>query len=79
MRNLRATLRFKAVLCGLMLLSSFQAQEVTAGVFGVVQDASGAVVPNAQIRMRNTGLNARGKRSPMNPGIFPSRCSRLDL
>jgi hypothetical protein len=29
------------------------AQEVTAGVYGIVQDASGAVVPSATIRLRN--------------------------
>ena len=45
----------KALLCSLALLTSLNAQEVTAGVFGVVQDASGAVIPNAQIRLRNTG------------------------
>ena len=31
------------------------AQEVTAGIYGVVQDATSAVVPNATIRLRNTG------------------------
>jgi hypothetical protein len=45
----------RAVLCGFALLTSLSAQEVTAGVFGVVQDSSGAVIPNAQIRLRNTG------------------------
>jgi hypothetical protein len=44
-----------AALCGLAVLTSLPAQEVTAGVFGVVQDGSGAVIPNAQIRLRNTG------------------------
>lgn len=46
---------YLAALCGLALLTPSHAQEVTAGVFGVVQDASGAVIPNAQIRLRNTG------------------------
>ncbi len=31
------------------------AQEVTAGIYGVVQDASSAVIPNASIRARNAG------------------------
>jgi hypothetical protein len=31
------------------------AQEVTAGVYGTVQDQSGAVVPSAAIRLRNVG------------------------
>ena len=52
---MRTILRFKAVLCGLSCCLLSSAQEVTAGVFGVVQDASGAVIPNAQIRLRNTG------------------------
>jgi len=31
------------------------AQEVTAGIYGIVQDASSAVVPNATVRVRNLG------------------------
>lgn len=38
----------------LTLLVPVRAQEVTAGVFGTVQDSSGAVIPAAQIRLRNT-------------------------
>ena len=36
-----------------------QAQEVTAGIYGTVQDATGAVVPNAAISLHNvnTGRN----------------------
>jgi hypothetical protein len=45
---------FRLFLCTGLLLGSLQAQEVTAGVFGVVQDSSGAVVPNAPIHLRNT-------------------------
>jgi hypothetical protein len=36
------------------VLTPLAAQEVTAGVFGAVQDTSGAVVPNSEIRLRNT-------------------------
>ncbi|MBM3795090.1 MAG: carboxypeptidase regulatory-like domain-containing protein [Acidobacteria bacterium] len=39
----------------LLLAISAPAQEVTAGVYGVVMDASGAVVPNATVRLRNAG------------------------
>src|SRR5262245_50453699 len=44
----------KVVSCAVLLLTSLQAQEVTAGVFGIVEDSSGAVIPNAPIRLRNT-------------------------
>lgn len=47
-------------LSGLLLISSLgwipvvlEAQEVTAGVFGIVQDATSAVIPGVQIRLRN--------------------------
>ncbi|MCC6536548.1 MAG: carboxypeptidase regulatory-like domain-containing protein [Bryobacterales bacterium] len=39
----------------LLMAISLPAQEVTAGIYGVVTDASGAVVPNATVRLRNTG------------------------
>lgn len=42
------------VFCSVLFLTSLQAQEVTAGVFGIVQDSSGAVIPNAPIRLLNT-------------------------
>lgn len=43
-------------LCALSALRPVaDAQEVTAGVFGVVQDATGAIVPGAAIRLRNMG------------------------
>jgi len=51
-----ASLFQSAFLLTLVLIGSMltQAQEVTAGVFGTVQDSSGAVVPGAQIHLRNT-------------------------
>src|SRR5262245_14520952 len=39
---------------GLVLaLAPAMAQEVTAGIYGIVQDASGAVIPGAALSVRN--------------------------
>lgn len=35
------------------------AQEVTAGIYGTVQDSSSAVIPHATIRLRNLGTLTR--------------------
>ena len=37
------------------LASLAYSQEVTAGIYGVVQDATTAVVPGATVRARNLG------------------------
>src|SRR5262245_10400190 len=39
----------------LLLTVPLGAQEVTAGVYGTVQDASSAVIPHATVRLRNLG------------------------
>jgi hypothetical protein len=46
----------------LALVASSYAQEVTAGIYGVVQDSSSAVIPGATVRARNigTGLTRQG-------------------
>src|SRR6266851_2000579 len=43
------------VLYGILVLSLASGQEVTAGIFGTIQDSTGAVVANATIQLRNTG------------------------
>ncbi len=43
----------RLALAGLLLAGILPAQEVTAGIYGVVQDSTSAVVPNAAIRLRN--------------------------
>ncbi len=43
------------VLAILFCAASAPAQEVTAGIYGVVQDASSAVVPSATVQARNLG------------------------
>ena len=45
----------RAVLLAVAFSSLSPAQEVTAGIYGIVQDASSAVVPGAAIRARNLG------------------------
>jgi hypothetical protein len=35
--------------------TQIHAQEVTAGIFGVIQDSTGAVIPGAAVRLRNMG------------------------
>ena len=45
-------------------------QEVTAGVFGVVQDGSGAVVPNAKISLRNTDTGRTWQTASDESGTF---------
>ncbi len=44
-----------AVCVSFGLVSTASGQEVTAGIFGVIQDASGAVIPNSAIHLRNLG------------------------
>ncbi len=44
-----------AALIGAAFSSLAMAQEVTAGIYGVVQDSSSAVIPGATIRVTNTG------------------------
>src|SRR5258708_21683131 len=39
----------RLVLCALLIAASLPAQVATATIVGVVQDATGAVVPNAQL------------------------------
>jgi len=51
MRFLRFSLALLAA--GLLTLCSLHAQEVTAGIYGNVQDSSGAVIPAAPITMHN--------------------------
>ncbi|MFN7932310.1 MAG: carboxypeptidase regulatory-like domain-containing protein [Bryobacteraceae bacterium] len=46
---------FRYVCLALALVTSAYSQEVTAGIYGVVQDASTAVVPGATVRARNVG------------------------
>ena len=45
----------RAVLLAVAFSSLSPAQEVTAGIYGIVQDSSSAVVPGASIRARNLG------------------------
>ena len=49
-RVLAFTLSLLALVC---ISSTLSAQEVTAGIFGSVQDSSSAVIPGAQIRLKN--------------------------
>src|SRR5688572_23142353 len=45
----------KVLVAGLVSASfAIYAQEVTAGIYGTVQDSSGSVIPGATITMRNT-------------------------
>ncbi|MBS1825739.1 MAG: TonB-dependent receptor [Acidobacteria bacterium] len=46
---------FRYVCLALALTALGYSQEVTAGIYGVVQDASTAVVPGATVRARNVG------------------------
>jgi len=50
--------------------SAVYAQEVTAGIYGVVQDASSAVVPGASIRMRNAGTGREYQTKSDESGTF---------
>ncbi|MGH9662133.1 MAG: carboxypeptidase-like regulatory domain-containing protein, partial [Bryobacteraceae bacterium] len=51
MKANRTVFPLALLLCGLPAL----AQEVTAGIYGVIQDATGSVVPSATVRVRNLG------------------------
>ncbi len=54
-RNGGATMRcFNLLVLSMLAIPAF-AQEVTAGIYGTVQDASSAVVPGATIRVQNLG------------------------
>jgi hypothetical protein len=57
-------------LAAVSLASVAAAQEVTAGIFGVVQDSSSAVVPGAQIRLRNINTGREFSTSSDESGNF---------
>ncbi len=46
---------FRYTFLALSLVGSAFSQEVTAGIYGVIQDASSAVIPGATVRARNVG------------------------
>ena len=58
-----------SLVCALLLAASLRAQVATGTIVGVVQDATGAVVPNAQVNVlhvataesRQTRSNERGE------------------
>ena len=50
--------------------STLCAQEVTAGIFGVVQDSSSAVIPGAQIRLKNTETGRTWQTTADESGAF---------
>lgn len=58
------------LILALLFVSAAFSQEVTAGVFGVVQDGSSAVVPGAQISLRNTGTGRAWKTTSDESGNF---------
>jgi hypothetical protein len=53
--NRNTVIVFAVVFLASLSVCRLSGQEVTAGVFGLVQDSSGAVVPKAVINLRNTG------------------------
>jgi hypothetical protein len=60
MKN-RLSLFFSLIVCLAVFLSPAHGQEVTAGIYGTVQDATGAVIPGTEIVMTNvdTGRTLR--------------------
>lgn len=46
---------FATGVLALSLTPGLIAQEVTAGIYGIIQDSTSAVIPNAVVRARNTG------------------------
>ncbi len=61
------------VRCGLLaaaFVSGAVAQEVTAGIFGVVQDSTGAVVPGCTLELKNAGTGRLWRASSDESGNF---------
>ncbi len=65
-RKVAALLAVLFVVCAV----SVPAQEVTAGVYGAVQDSSGAMVPSATIRLRNVETGRGYQTSADSAGQF---------
>jgi hypothetical protein len=68
-----APLMQRLIVSGLVMISlavPMWAQEVTAGVFGIVQDASSAVIPGATIRLKNLGTGRTHQTTTDESGTF---------
>jgi hypothetical protein len=67
-----ASFVFSAWILGFCLVVShpLRAQVTGATLTGTVTDASGAVIPNAQITATNAATGSRGTRSRMPPGFI---------
>jgi hypothetical protein len=63
-------LALQAVFAGFALCSFALAQEVTAGVYGVVQDSTSAVIPGATIRVTNAGTGLTRQTTTDESGNF---------
>ena len=50
---------------------SLYGQEVTAGIYGVVQDSSSSIVPNAAITLHNVDTGRDYQASRTSPEISP--------
>lgn len=50
---------FRVLVFALAAFSAARAQDINAGIAGVITDQSGAIVPNAAVTATNTGTNAR--------------------
>lgn len=63
-------LALQAVFAGFVFCSFALAQEVTAGVYGVVQDSTSAVIPGATIRVTNAGTGLTRQTTTDESGNF---------
>ncbi len=61
---------FRFLLLLLLLVQALPAQTITASLEGLVRDATGAVVPNAQVRIVNTATNVALATSSDQDGRF---------
>lgn len=62
--------RFAALAALVLTGFSLHAQETTAGVYGIVEDASGAIIPGATIILENVGTNRHYTATSSEAGAF---------
>ena len=73
---LRQKLNYSAVIIGCALLFTLcvcTGQDITGTITGIVKDASGAVVPNAQVTATNTGTQAHFEFTSDDTGTYTAR------
>jgi hypothetical protein len=63
-------LLFAAAISSILTVATLDGQVVSASLEGIIQDASGAVVPSAKVQVINTGTNVQNAATTNTEGRF---------